>query len=285
MDMKPILFSTPLMILGALIQTTYASERILDVHRGVEITRKEMIEMIAKADELVVGEKHNTESIQNSEARLFSDFASSRGERVTFAWEFWDWSDKAKLDASFEKFRTDEITSEAFLKSMFGDQYPNLPYAPLMEAVKAAQADILPTNLSRSEKAPVLKGGINALDPKLLPPGFGVGGANYYERFVEAMGGHSDPAKSENYFVAQSLVDDSVALHLTRDRTTRSIFLVIGEFHSSYFDGVWKRLELRSGNHTRYLVQIADPEDQTDWEPVLHHAKYGDLADFVIFTR
>lgn len=282
--MKPISILMPLLIFCALVQTACASERILDVRNKREITRKELIETIVKADELIVGEKHNTPSIQASEARLFTDYAQARQERVTFAWEFFDWSDKAKLDEHYSKFRSGEMTSEAFLRGMFGEKNPNLTYVPLLEAVKAAGGDILPTNLSRAEKAPVLKDGIGALDPKLLPPGYEEGGSNYRERFIEAMGGHGDPAKLPNYFSAQCLVDDSVALHLSRDRTTRSVFLVIGEFHTSYFDGVWKRASVRSSDRTRYLVQIANSADHTDWEPVLHHPKYGDLADFVIFS-
>lgn len=283
--MKSIPVLLPFLLLGALVQTACASERILDVRKNREITRQELIETLSKADELIVGEKHNTQSIQDSEARLFRDYAEARRERVTFAWEFFDWSEKAKLDDVYKKFRSNEMTTDAFLKVMFGEKNSNLTYAPLLDAVKAAGADILPTNLSRAEKAPVLKDGIGAVDPKLLPPGFEEGGLNYRERFIEAMGGHGDPTKLPNYFSAQCLVDDSVALHIARDRTTRSVFLVIGEFHASYFDGVWKRTSVRSGERIRTLVRIVNPEDETDWEPILHHEKYGDVADFVIFTQ
>ncbi len=275
----------PILILGALIQTACASERILDVRANIEVSRAELIGRIAQVDELIVGEKHNTKVIQDSEASLFRDYALSRGEPVTFAWEFWDWSDKAKLDQGYADFLSGKSSADDFLKLIFGTKNSNLTYAPLLEEAKKAGALILPTNLSRAEKAPVLTGGLAALDPKLLPPGFQLGGTAYYDRFIEAMGGHGDPAKLPNYFAAQCLVDDSVAFHLSKDLKTRSVFLVIGDFHSSYFDGVWQRSEKRSAGRSRLLIQIAETGDQTDWEPVLHHTKYGELADYVIFSN
>lgn len=282
--MKPFYLSTSVLLFTALIQTACASERIIEVLTKREIAREELVEKMALVDEVVVGEKHDTASIQNSEAKLFADFARVKRERVTFAWEFFNWSEKAKIDEAYAKFSDEKLSSDEFLKAVFGEKSPNLTYAPLMDVVKAAGADLLATNLTREEKAPVSKAGIGALDPKLLPPGFEVGGSAYYDRFVEAMGGHGDPAKLPNYFAAQSLVDDVVALHLAGDRSTQSVFLVIGEFHSRYFDGVWKRLEKRSNAKTRMLVQIANPSDESDWSLVLNHPKFGPLADYLILT-
>jgi len=282
--MKPFYLSTSVLLFTALIQTACASERIIEVRTKREITREELVEKMALVDEVVVGEKHDTASIQNSEAKLFADFARVKRERVTFAWEFFNCSEKPKIDEAYAKYRDEKLSSDEFLKAVFGEKSPNLTYAPLMEVVKAAGADLLATNLTREEKAPVSKGGIEALDPKLLPPCFEVGGPAYYDRFVGAMGGHGDPAKLPNYFAAQSLVDDVVALHLAADLSTQASFLVIGEFHASYFDGVWKRLEKRSSAKSRMLVRIANSDDESDWELVLNHPKYGPVSDYVIFS-
>lgn len=278
-------FASVLFLGFTLLQTACASERIFDVGAKTYVTRTEMLDRIGRATDVVVGEKHDTASVQAAEARLFSDFANGRRTRVTFAWEFWNWSERATLDANYAKFRDGSISSRDFLKAVFGEKNPEATYAPLMDAVKAAGADVLATNLSRAEKSPVVTRGIGALDPKLLPPGFALGGAEYRERFLAEMGGHGDPAEIENYFAAQSLVDDVAAYHFVEHRMTPSAFLVIGNFHTRYFDGVWKRIETRSPGHARVLVEIADPEDETNWEAVVHHPKYGSLADFVIFTR
>ncbi len=279
---KPVLFAT---LIFSALQSACASERIFDIQARKYISRAALLERIAKVDEVVVGEKHDTASIQNVEARLFADFVKGRRSRVTFAWEFWNWSERAVLETNFAKFRTGEITGEAFLRAVFGDKNPEPTYLPLMLAVKDSGADVLATNLTRAEKTPVVLRGLGALDPTLLPPGFELGGADYYDRFVTEMGGHGKPDEIRNYFAAQSLVDDVAAFHFITSRTTPSAFLVIGNFHTRYFDGAWKRIAARGAARPRLLVEIADPEDETNWEAVLHHAKYGALADFILFTR
>jgi uncharacterized iron-regulated protein len=270
----------------SILQAACASERIFDVAASTYIARDTLLERIAKVNDVVVGEKHDTASIQNSEAALFTDFAKGRRARTTFAWEFWNWSEREVLESNFAKFRAGTITGEAFMRAVFGDKNPELTYLPILEAVKVYGADVIATNLTREEKAPVVSCGLSALDPSLLPQGFALGGAGYYDRFVEAMGGHGDPKDIANYFAAQSLVDDVAAYHFVASRTTPDAFLIIGNFHTRYFDGAWKRIEARSQpNRKRTLVEIADPGDETDWPTVLHHPKYGSVADYVIFTR
>lgn len=271
----------------SLLQTACASERIFDVAARRYVTREAMLARVNAADDVVVGEKHDTKTIQDAEARLFRDFAGSRRSRVSFAWEFWNWTDRATLEANYARFRTGELTGEGFLRAVFGEKKPEPTYLPLMNAVKEFGADVIATNLTREEKAPVVRGGIAALDPKLLPPGFALGGAEYFERFSAEMGadGHASPEQTRNYFAAQSLVDDVVAYHFVEHRRTPSAFLVIGNFHTRYRDGAFRRIATRSPNRDRVLVEIADPEDEASWGAVIHHPKYGDLADFVIFTR
>lgn len=267
------------------LQTACASERIIDVRGNRDVTREELRERLRLADEVIVGEKHSTGSIQAAEAQLFTDYAVARNEPVTFAWEFWNWSEREKLSKNFERFRDGRISAEQFQRAMLGEKNPELTYVPLMEAVKASGGQVLATNLTRAEKAPVVQSGIEALDPKLLPCGFEMGGSNYYGRFVLEMQGHGTPAQWKNYFAAQSLVDDVTALHFSLDRETRSAFLIMGEFHTRYFDGVWKRIEARSHAQSRLLVRIAEGSDESDWPSILNHPKYGPVADFVILTR
>lgn len=284
--MKITRFATFSFLLFSVLHTACASERIYDVQERRYVPRGVLVERMAMSDDVVVAEKHDTASIQNAEARLFADFAGSRRSRVTFAWEFWAWSDRTKLQAAYTKFRDGSFTAEEFLRAVFGEKNPQLTYAPLIRAVRDAGADVLATNLTRSEKSPVVRGGIGALDPALLPPGFALGGEAYFERFAAEMEGHGTPEEVRNYFAAQSLVDDVCAHHFVAHRATPSAFLVIGSFHARYFDGVWKRIESRSSvSRIRTLIEIADPEDETGWEAVIRHPKYGAAADFVLFTR
>jgi uncharacterized iron-regulated protein len=283
--MKAIRVALPILLLSSLAQFACASERIIDVREKRDITREELVERMTRVEEVVVGEKHDTKVIQDAEARLFTEFARTHKGRTTLAWEFWSWSEKPKLDELYARFSAGKIMGEAFLKGMFGEKVPELTYLPVLEAAKKAGARVLPTNLTREEKAPVVKGGLEALDPKLLPPGFELGGTDYYDRFVKALGdygGHGDPSLLKNYFAAQCLVDDVVAYHLTGDRKTESAFLIIGDFHTRYFDGAWKRLMARGGSDSRLLIQVSEKSDESDWNTVMNDAKYGPISDILI---
>ncbi len=276
-------FFVPLLALFS-VSTACAHEQIVDVRTLREIPRTELLARLADAETVVVGEKHSTPSIQNAEARLFADYAGGRPGRTTLAWEFWNWSERGKLENVYHRYLVDETTGTEFLQAMFGVKNPELTYLPLIEAAKSARAEVMATNLSRAEKAPVVEGGLAALDPVHLPPDFVMGGASYRERFLEAAGGHGDPRTIENYFISQCLVDDVAAYHVTEHRPTPSLFLVIGGFHSRYFDGVWKRIEERAGHQRSVLIEVADPGDEDDWKTVLNHPRFGPVADYVIFT-
>lgn len=273
------------MIVGLSVNTSAQAETIYDVREKRPLTRYELLTRLETVDEVIVGEKHNTPKIQSAQARLLDEWVSIRGKSFTFAWEFLNWSEREKIETAFVDFTAGRSDGAAFLQTVFASPTREASYLPLLNVTARLGGQLMATNLSRAEKAPVVRGGIAALDPALLPPDFEMGSENYRARFIEAMGGHGGPAM-DNYFAAQSLVDDVVAYHLTNDVSTELAFLVIGDFHTSYFDGTYARLQARAPAKSRILVHISDRSDYRDdeWETILHHPVYGDIADVVIFA-
>jgi uncharacterized iron-regulated protein len=262
-----------------------AQELILDLRNQQLLKREDFYSRLAEVEEVIVGERHNDQAIQDAQAALFAGYAKARGEKVTFAWEFWNRSEQAKLDEAYARYRSDEMDGTLFLKAVFSESNPQLTYLPLMEAVKEAGADVLATNLTRAEKAPVVRGKFDEMDRALIPAGFSMGSGHYYTRFAEAMGAGGHGAAVYNYFVAQCLTDDVIAHNFATNRSTRSAFLVIGDFHTRYFDGVWSRIEMRSGAKKRVLIQVSRFDDEQDWGSILAHERYGLAADYVIFVK
>lgn len=262
------------------------AERIYDVRSRTEVSRDILKAELATVDHLIIGEKHYSIPIQTAQAALLEDFAEAGKGNFTFAWEFLNWSERGALESAWERFRTEAFSGMELLQALFGSPSREASYLPLFEVTRRLGGEVLATNLTRAEKAPVVQGGIAALAPELLPPGFELGGANYYSRFVEAMGGHGDPQMLANYFAAQSLVDDVVAYHLVNDARTNRVALVIGDFHTSYRDGVVARLRAREPKRSRLLVHVSERGDYSDeeWEKILHHPEYGGIADYVIFA-
>lgn len=252
-----------------------------------EISRTELIKELSLNDVIIIGEKHYTKEVQKEEARLISDVVafSEKQNQFSFNWEFLNASSQKKTDELFLKVLSQELSVEEFISITQGSDNAAL-YVPLIEATVRLGGKLYGGNLSREEKAPVTKGGIAALDPKLLPPGFQSGGAAYLERFTQAMGGHGSPEKIQNYFMAQSLVDDSIAYYMSLDQASLK-FLVIGAFHSMYNDGVVVRVKDRLPLSNVANIEIIDSSDYKshELEKIFSDDKFGDRADYIIFVN
>lgn len=277
-------------LIALLVLVCAASARadtIYDVATGNPISRKELLAQLANADTVVVGEKHYSPKVQSEEAQLLREWSALKREAVTFAWEFLNWSDRARVQPLYKKFTDGLIDSTGLVQAIFGTPTGDeVLYAPLFDELKANGGYLLETNLTRAEKAPVTTGGIGALDPSLLPPNFAVGSANYRERFDAAMAGHVDPSKLQNYFEAQSLVDDVAAYHIRHDTISKSLFLVIGSFHMVYGDGVVSRIGFRAPTRVPLTILVDEtvdyPAKEVDRAAIFNHAKYGKIAHYVI---
>lgn len=246
----------------------------------------EFYEALALADVVVIGEKHYTAAVQNMEAQIIRGTmaADSNQTPLTLGWEFLNRIDRQQIDGLFQQVLAGTLTPEDFVRQTQSTAQATV-YAPVIAAVRDLGGTLLPTNLSRAEKSPVTQGGISALDPTLLPPGYAAGGDNYRTRFTEAMGDHVPANKIANYFDAQCLTDDVMAYSLEEGRGLK--FLIAGSFHTDYRDGAVARLKIRQAMQIIKSVTIVDASDfkEADLIPLLVDARWGALADFVIFVN
>ena len=262
--------------------------KILDVRSKQIISRSELITTLSLNNIIVIGEKHYTKEVQDEEGRIISDVVifSNKENQFSLFWEFLNASSQNETQSLFNQLIAHEISTSDFLIKTQGSAKA-VVYLPMIEATVGLGGKVFGGNLSRDEKAPVVSGGLAALDPKLLPPGFKLGGPSYLERFTEVMSGHATPEQITNYFAAQSLVDDAIAYHLFQDSTTSLNFLVIGAFHSMYSDGVVARLKERNGSSKIANIEIIDSSDYTaqEIEDLFLNDKYGDRSDYLVFVN
>ncbi len=257
-----------------------------------EITQPQLIEQLAQAQIVVLGEKHNTPKVQNMQAKIVADTVekANAGMQFTLAWEFLNYTDQMTTEREFTRFMAGSISGFEFLRLTQGSDQ-NFAYIPILQAVADHDGQLLGVNLSREQKAPVVRSGLRALDPRLLPPGFRMGGAGYRERFEEAMGGHATPDQMDRYFDAQCLTDDVMAYQMLGLSAYPRKFLVAGSFHTDYQDGTVARLKARAPDQPMKTVKIADASDFQSGELENHlrefliDAKYGQIADFVVFVQ
>lgn len=263
--------------------------KIVNVKTNQVLSREDFVKDVAISNVIVMGEKHYTEEVQKEEGQIISDIVhyAKKENNFSTSWEFLNASSQNETSSLFDQVVAHEISSSQFLLKTQGTPKATV-YSPLIDVTAKLGGELFGVNLSRDEKAPVVEKGLGALDPKLLPPDFQLGGKNYSERFTEVMKDHATPEQISNYFAAQSLVDDVSAYHLLEDSDFTLKFLVIGAFHSMYNDGVVSRIKSRSGDNiivTNIEVIDSSDYDKNEIGQILKDPKYGNRSDYLVFVN
>ena len=263
--------------------------KIVDVRSNQQISEVDLGNRLASNSHVILAEKHYSPAVQQGQARVIRLTVEARNQDsrdFTLGWEFLNFSDQNRVSELYGQFTRGEIDAVTFLQKTQGYD-PAISYAPIFETTRDLGGELLAVNLTRAQKAPVLKGGIEAADPALVPPGFEMGSDGYYARFKRVMqDGHTSETQIPNYFAAQCLTDDVIAYHLAATQTSLN-FLVVGSFHAEYEDGVIARLRARSAEANVRTVRFIDASDYNESEllALLHDNDYGDLADYVMFVN
>ncbi|MDQ3233574.1 MAG: ChaN family lipoprotein [Pseudobdellovibrionaceae bacterium] len=252
---------------------------------GTQIHPTEFDKLAGQATIFVLGEEHYNPPVQVAEAWLINRIAHElpKANQLILGWEFLNTEDRFRINEHYAQYKDHTLSSEEFLQQLFPAGPATTEYAPVLESARAHGAALVPTNLSRAQKSPVTRGGIEALDPTLLPKDFTLGGPLYWERFQQAMGPHPLPYPIENYFAAQSLTDEVMATELLRLPSDSSGVLITGAFHGDYRQGVVTSLERRSPNVPVVYIRIVDAQVWTEDElrAFFVHSRYGPVADLL----
>ncbi len=266
--------------------------RVYDVREGHYLSRDQRRAALAGVEILVLGEKHDTPVVQLQQAQAISEALEANPAvigRWVLGWEFLNRRDQRSIDEAWNLVNLEEKSLPELLDQFLG-RGRSRSYLPILEVGVRYAGELRGLNLARDEKAPVVRGGIEALDPAILPPGFALGGAGYRERFEEAMGGHATPEQMQRYFEAQCLTDDVMAHELLRGGAPFRV-LVNGSFHSDYFDAAITRIRARDAVSRLLSVRLIDASEYTvaELEALqlslqLEHSRFGPLADWIWFA-
>jgi uncharacterized iron-regulated protein len=261
--------------------------KIVKSSTASEISLEELAKEISGANIVVLGEEHYSLPIQASQARIIKALVKASGAKGNFttAWEFLDAADQKFTDHIYKQLRLGNIDAYDFLDELFGEA-SSLSYAPIIGATNDLGGRLIGVNISRLQKRPVSQKGISAADPKIVPPGFALGSKRYFERFKEGARHHAqNDTQLKNMFDAQCLTDEVMAYNLLADKAKLK-FLVVGSFHSDFYDGVVARLQARSPGSKIVNIRFMDVSEYREDEipAILHSLQYGRLADYVYFV-
>ncbi|HEX5579948.1 MAG TPA: ChaN family lipoprotein [Gemmatimonadaceae bacterium] len=284
----------------ALLARVGAGTRVLDAARGTEVSLGAMLDALAGADVVFVGEQHDDPATHRLELAVLEGLAR-RGRAVTLSLEMFERDVQPALDA-YLAGRSSETAMLAESRP-----WPNYAtdYRPLVEFARERGWPVVAANVPRPLAAAVARGGLAVLDTlpaerrahvaaELLCPD----GA-YRRKFVETMsaggmhgashGGAADSTASaaaaallERIYQAQCVKDETMAESLAQALAPERIIVhVNGAFHSDERLGTVERL-LRRRPGARVLVVSAVPVPAPGSADV---AGLADRGDYVVVVK
>ncbi len=263
--------------LSLILLTSSAFSQINKIYDTKSLSYISINEFLSEIDEntnFIIGENHNTQSIQKAESELISLLRQHTQKKIAFFWEFLNIDDN-ELSKGLKDLQRGKISIDRFLKKHTLSN--NKEYTPLIETLLRTQSLIFPANISRKIKQNIIRNGINSIDQKLIPENHYLSGANYYSRFKEVMGHHTSPEMLDKYYEVQCLVD-SIMAQAYRQHHDKISILLSGSFHTDYYDGVFEKI-----NNQLHIPPISI-KITNDLTSINQEDKYGNLADFILLT-
>lgn len=240
-----------IMFVGFVVQVTAQAEGFRSgLYKGDDLTPASVGDIVGKIQPgtiLILGEMHGLAPIRDQHMDILNTLRSVYPGPISVGMEFINYTDQTPLSA----YSAGLLPEEDFLKKVNWSGFDFDFYRQQILFPRFANGErVLGINLSRTVTSQIAKGGLNSLTPeqlKLMPPNFTVGRESYRERFFATMGMHPTP-QLENYFIAQSAWDDTMAwktVEFLKKNPDHVFVIVVGEFHAQYGGGLPDRLRAR----------------------------------------
>lgn len=292
--MRSFLLSLLLAAQGAMASpyATPSAEMIYDTKNKMWLYVDQFATTLAPGDTLVMGEKHVTESnktdasiqIEHFNQVLILNMLRQRRITTSVGMEFLEYP----FQASVDDYLAGNLTDDQFKAAVKWGANPFEFYRDQIKMPSRMGGRTEALNIPRAIVSKVAKNGVDGLDASdqaLLPPIWERGSDLYFSRFEEIMKGHATATQIDNYFLAQSLWDDTMAWRTWKHRMNNLDFMmvIVGEFHVEYNLGLPARLKKHGVPQVKSLVhlEIDQWDEEKMEEAVKPDPKLGNLADYI----
>lgn len=251
----------------------------------------EMLDALAKADYVLVGETHLDDQTHRMEQTILQGIIERRGAEATvLSMEMFTRDQQPALDGYLDG----SLDEAAFLEQAPPWSNYRTAYRPLVETAKASGVPVVGANLPRElQRAFGMKksAAMDALTPEqrawvpaeIFPPAESYW-ARIEARLRDAGHGHmGDMDEEGRKWSVQNLWDNTMADAMVKAREANpnaSVVHVVGGFHAEYGDGIANQLRRRDTRATIAIVTIEPVHDLRGIEP----ADGADRADFVVYA-
>ncbi len=278
-----LFFCLPLFTLAQDVSS--ANYKIYSTAKQKIVTVDEVVSDMANANILFFGEEHNDSIGHTLEYAVFKKLVDVYPHKVALSMEMIETDCQNILDEYLCGFiREKNFITEARAWPNYKD------YRPLIELAKASKIDVVAANAPARYTNRVNRLGLqslnqlNKISKSYLPPlPIDTGTGNYYDKFLNIMGGHAALAGMQIY-QAQNLWDAtmawSIASYYKKHRELK-ILQINGSFHSEEKLGVAAQLKRYAPNIK--ILNIAtctdDNYESPDWKKLSQNGDYILITD------
>ena len=263
---------------------SYVPQRVFDMRQNTFSDFETMLADLARADAIFVGEQHDDPNTHRLELAIVEGL-TRRGVPVAIALEMFE----RDVQENVDKYAAGTITEAQFLKDSRPWPRYATDYRPIVEFAKANKLPILASNLPRRLASEIGKTGLSVVDGMGADRGLAArelqcpASGSYYDRFVEAMGGHS--GATANFYFAQCVKDETMgeAVSDLFQKTPGRVTIVHfdGAFHSDYGEGTAASARRRMPGRRIAVVSILPVPDIDAARPADKDLK---RADYLVYT-
>lgn len=281
------------LIVLCLLLASCARVSFYDVKNESTLDLDLFIKNIPESAIVVLGEEHYNKNVQKAQAQILQKIVEAKEAdgKFIFAWEFLNRVDQEKVENAFADYQGNHIFDIDFMKILMGEKSSknSLVYMPLFKVTKDFGGDVLALNAPREWKRVITSSGLKELkakNPEQYPKNYNNCSANYLARFKEAMSGHPLPDNTlEKYYEAQCYTDNYMSETLVSADQSKLTFVVVGKYHSDYFDGMVRDLKMRLPKREIITLSFADTTKLSGEEInqlKKKHPMYGKLANALV---
>ncbi len=264
---------------------------VRDGRTGETIAFDAMLDQLAQADAVFLGETHDDETTHRLELAVYEGLQQRKPNRVVLAMEMFERDVQQVLD----DYLAGRLDEPAFLAQ--SRPWPNYQtaYRPLIEQAKQTQGPVIASNFPRPLRTQVSMQGSDALknlkpeQAAQVPRQFHPNTDAYWRRVDNAIRGHLAMMRSggtdanSRLYSTQSLWDNSMG-ESCADALDKypghTVLHVNGGFHSAYWDGTVHQLRIRKPTASIRTVAIVPTSN-----PAVEEVSGEPEADFIAFVE
>ncbi|MFT7542132.1 MAG: putative iron-regulated protein [Gammaproteobacteria bacterium] len=267
-----------------------SSVSIRDGHTGDVLSFDQMLERLAQADVVFLGETHLDETTHRFEDAVLAGLVAKRDGEVVLSMEMFERDTQGSLD----DYLAGRIGEAEFLASSRPWSNYQTGYRPMIERAKREGLAVIAANFPAPLRRRFAMEGeevLGTLSPEeraILPAEFLPNRPQYWRRVDNAvrghlamMGGPKDPG-DPRIFAGQSLWDNAMGDACAQaliDHPGKQVVHVNGGFHTKYWDGTVHQLRMRAPDANVLTIDIVPTSN-----PTLAGIGGPAVADFVVFA-